>query len=142
MFTNILLPVDLDQESSWERALPAAVEVSQKAGARLHVMTVVPDYGMSIVGSFFPENYEAKALENAAAALHTFVQAHVPKRIQVRHVVGHGTVYAEILREAQEVHADLIVLAAHRPALKDFLLGPNAARVVRHANCSVLVVRP
>ena len=90
MFTNILLPVDLDQESSWERALPAAVEVSQKAGARLHVMTVVPDYGMSIVGSFFPENYEAKALENAAAALHTFVQAHVPKRIQVRHVVGDG----------------------------------------------------
>lgn len=32
-------------------------------------------------------------------------------------------------------------MAAHRPALKDYLLGPNAARVVRHSNCSVLVVR-
>ncbi|MCB9957377.1 MAG: universal stress protein [Rhodospirillaceae bacterium] len=142
MFMNILLPVDLDQDSSWVKALPAAVEVSQTAGARLHVMTVVPDFGMSLVGSFFPENFEAQALEKAKAALHAFVREHVPKRIQVRHVVGHGTVYAEILREADEVKADLIVLAAHRPALKDFLLGPNAARVVRHAKCSVLVVRP
>jgi nucleotide-binding universal stress UspA family protein len=35
----------------------------------------------------------------------------------------------------------VIVLASHRPELKDYLLGPNAARVVRHAKCSVLVVR-
>ena len=42
---------------------------------------------------------------------------------------------------ADETNADLIVMASHRPELKDFLLGPNAARVVRHANCSVLVVR-
>jgi nucleotide-binding universal stress UspA family protein len=35
----------------------------------------------------------------------------------------------------------MIVMASHRPELKDYLLGPNAARVVRHAECSVLVVR-
>lgn len=37
--------------------------------------------------------------------------------------------------------ADLIVMASQRPELKDYLLGPNAARVVRHAEQSVLVVR-
>jgi nucleotide-binding universal stress UspA family protein len=37
--------------------------------------------------------------------------------------------------------ADLIVVGSHRPAMKDYLLGTNAARVVRHAHCSVLVVR-
>ncbi len=47
----------------------------------------------------------------------------------------------EILRVAREIEADLILLAAHRPELKDFLLGPNAARVVRHFDGSVLVVR-
>ena len=36
---------------------------------------------------------------------------------------------------------DLIVMASHRPELKDYLIGPNAARVVRHADCSVQVVR-
>jgi nucleotide-binding universal stress UspA family protein len=39
------------------------------------------------------------------------------------------------------MNADLIVLAAHRPELKDYLLGPNASRVVRHAKCSVYVIR-
>jgi nucleotide-binding universal stress UspA family protein len=33
------------------------------------------------------------------------------------------------------------VVGAHRQDLKDYLLGPNAARVVRHADCSVYVVR-
>ena len=51
-------------------------------------------------------------------------------------------VYEAILNIARKTGADLIVVAAHRPELKDYLLGPNAARVVRHANCSVLVVRP
>ena len=37
--------------------------------------------------------------------------------------------------------ADLIVLASHKPALKDYLLGANASRVVRSAPCSVHVVR-
>jgi len=32
-------------------------------------------------------------------------------------------------------------MASHRPALKDFLLGPNAAKVVRHAKCAVMVIR-
>ncbi|MEP3300223.1 MAG: universal stress protein, partial [Pseudoruegeria sp.] len=41
----------------------------------------------------------------------------------------------------QLAKADLIVIGAHRPDFKDYLLGPNAARVVRHSECSVYVVR-
>ena len=37
--------------------------------------------------------------------------------------------------------AELIVMASHRPELRDYLIGPNAARVMRHADASVLVVR-
>ena len=32
-------------------------------------------------------------------------------------------------------------MAAHRPSLADYLLGPNTARVGRHAQCSVQVLR-
>ena len=57
-------------------------------------------------------------------------------------LVTHGTsIYAEILRAAEEAQADLVVVGSHRPAMKDYLLGTNAARVVRHARCSVLVAR-
>jgi nucleotide-binding universal stress UspA family protein len=55
-------------------------------------------------------------------------------------VVRAGNVYEEILKLADEIACDLIVMASHWPELKDYFLGPNAARVVRHANCSVLVV--
>ena len=59
----------------------------------------------------------------------------------VRRIISVGNVYEEVLKTARINEADLIVIGAHRPDLKDFLLGPNAARVVRHANCSVYVVR-
>jgi nucleotide-binding universal stress UspA family protein len=57
-------------------------------------------------------------------------------------LVTHGaSIYAEILGAAEEAQADLVVVGSHRPAMKDYLLGTNAARVVRHACCSVLVAR-
>ena len=45
------------------------------------------------------------------------------------------------MKAADKLKCDLIVMASHRPELKDYLLGPNAARVVRHARQSVFVVR-
>jgi len=51
------------------------------------------------------------------------------------------SIYAEILGIAEEASADLVVVGSHRPAMKDYLLGTNASRVVRHARCSVLVAR-
>lgn len=141
MYSDILLPIDLNEESSWDKALPTAVEYCTAFGATLHVLTVVPDFGKAVVGSFFPDDFEKKALQGAREALHTFVRAHVPAGVPVQHIVGNGTIYDEILRVARDIKADLIVLAAHRPELKDFLLGPNAARVVRHFAGSVLVVR-
>jgi nucleotide-binding universal stress UspA family protein len=44
-------------------------------------------------------------------------------------------------RDATEWGADLIVVGSHRPVMSDYLLGSNAKTIVRHAQCSVLVVR-
>ena len=141
MYKNILLALDLGDDKSWERSLPTAVEYAKTFGAALRIMSVVPDFGMSIVGSFFPKGYEDKMLEQAREALHAFVKENVPDGVTVQHVIGHGTVYDEVLRVAGEVSADLIVLGASRPRAGQFLMGPNALRVMRDAECSVLVVR-
>lgn len=141
MYKNILLSVDLTDSSSWRNALPFAVEYCQAMGATLHLMTVVPDYGMTVVGQFFPEDYEKKAIVQARHELRELSTAHVPAGVEVLHIVAYGTIYQEILNAAKSVNADLIVIASHRPELKDYLIGPNAARVMRHANRSVLVVR-
>jgi len=141
MFKHILLPVDLGQESSWQKALPSAVDMCRQSGANLHVLCVVPNFGMSIVGQYFPEGFEAEMAEKTLTQLKAFVSEHVTDDVRVQHIVGEGTVYEVILKISGEVNADLIIMASHRPELKDYLLGPNAARVVRHAECSVMVVR-
>lgn len=141
MYRDILLPVDLAAKPTQERAVKAAVSLAKMNNARLHVMTVVPDFGLSIVASYFPKGFEQQALSEADKALHLFAQETLPADMTVQHIVAHGTIYREIMRVADETGCDLIVMASHRPELADYLLGPNAARVVRHASQSVLVVR-
>lgn len=141
MYKNILFPVDVTEQSSWKIALPVVLELAQAFKPRLHIMTVVPHFGMGIVGQFFPSNMEDQLIKGATDALHQFTEAYIPAEIPVRHVITQGTVYESIIETADRVEADLIVMAAHRPELKDYLLGPNAARVVRHSRRSVLVVR-
>ena len=141
MFKEILLPIDLGEVESSRKAVSTAIELSRTEGARLHLLCVVPGFGMSIVSQYFPEGFEEKSLAEAANQLDEFIAKNIPSEITSRAVVANGTVYEEILKVAAETGCDLIVVASHRPALKDYLLGPNASRVVRHATCSVLVVR-
>jgi len=141
MYKEILLPIDLNAADSQGKAVETAIGLARAFGARVHVLTIVPDFGLPLVAGYFPEGFETKALENADKALHDFVKATFPADVPLQHIVGHGSIYQEILRCAKEVGAGLIVMASHRPDLEDYLIGPNASRVTRHADCSVLVVR-
>lgn len=141
IYNDILLPIDLAQPSSWEKALPTAVKMCQSFGTKLHIMTVIPDFGSSLVGTFFPKGFEETAMVEVKERLKTFVAEHVPADVDVQRIIANGTVYDEILRVSEDLDIDLIILSAHRPKLEDYLLGPNAARVVRHGKCSVFVVR-
>ena len=141
MYKNILATVDITDESSWVKAIPTAVELCRSTGAHLTLLTVIPDFGMSIVSQHFPEDYAEKALAETHTKLGAFASEYIPDGIKRTVMVSQGTIYEEIIRAGEAVSADLIVVASHRPSLKDYLLGPNAARVVRHFKRSVLVVR-
>ncbi len=141
MYQSILVPVDLAQESSWKKVMPVAVDLAQKNGGALHLLTVVPDFGMTLVGSFFPADYAKNKMAEVEQELAAFVKKHVPAKVPVTSYVKQGTIYKEIVRVADKLENSLIILSSHRPETKDYLLGPNAARVVRHSNQSVFVVR-
>ncbi len=141
MFKNILTAIDLNEESSWEKAVPTAVGLCRSTGARLTLLTVIPDFGMSIVSQHFPKGYAESALAETRTKLSVFASEHIPDGVEQSLIVAQGTIYEEIIRAGDKVSADLTVVAAHRPSLKDYLLGPNASRVVRHFKRSVLVVR-
>lgn len=141
MFRSILVPLDLAQPSSWQLALPEAIAMARRSAAALTFMTVVRD-----TAAFFESRFLAFQIENAMAearrALAAIVYPFAATDLPIRQVVRFGSIGDEILAEAEECGADLIVMASHRPEMKDYLIGPNAAHVARHAVCSVLVLRP
>ncbi|MGG7564570.1 universal stress protein [Rhodovulum sp. DZ06] len=141
MFRKILLPVDLSSDSSWRRALPAALELAAPEEAELHIVAVAPDFGLSAVGGFFAPGYEKEVLHELGEKLTEWVNANIPEGVSAHPHVLHGRIYDEIITAADRLDVDCIVLASHTPELSDYLLGPNAARVVRHARQSVFVVR-
>jgi len=138
-FEKILVPIDLGQESSWKEALPVAIDQAQHADGELHIVTVVPEEPPQL--AWLPDDYSAKMIAHAESKLQELVKSKIPEGMEATHHVRQGSIYSEIVSLANDMEMDLIVMASHRPELKDFLLGPNAAKVVRHAKCPVLVIR-
>lgn len=142
MYTKILLPVDLNEEASWEKALPTALALCHSFGASLHVVTVLPDYHMPLVGSYFPEDFAEKAHEAVSQAQHEFIRDHVPEDVTVQSVIVDGSPWEAIIKAAKQLEVDLIVMASHnKRKFADYVLGPNAEHVVHHSKMSVMIVR-
>lgn len=143
MYKKILVPIDLQETDDRARCmgLEKAIELCRLYHASLYVLTVVPDMGMPIVANYFPPDAGDKIVVDAENMLHEMVGVYVPEDIDVHFLVGQGSIYRRILRMAEKISADLIIMPAHRLKLQDYLLGTNTAKVVRHAQCSVLVVR-
>ena len=143
MSKSILCAVDINRPEEEKEVLITAAKLAKMDGAQLDVITVVPDYGNSVVGAYFQDHEVEGAKAKAGELLKDLTTDALgdQQNADIRHVVAMGTVYEEVLRAAKLGSSDLIVIGAHSPDFKDYLLGPNAARVVRHSNCSVLVLR-
>ena len=148
--TNYLAAIDLADEPSWEKIIKTTVDMATGLkDTRIYLMTVIPgitpgiDARYAIRGEMHgSEDYPLQQWKDEAAEkLKQIAAKHIPKELYAGVVVENGTVYKEIVEAAKDLNIDQIVMGAHRPSLADFLLGPNSARVARHAGCSVTVVR-
>ncbi len=143
MTNSVLCAVDISNGDLDVNVLKTAAKLADQENAQLDVVTVLPDFGESWVSGFFESDFHDKAIEEAHTKLVDMCVSTLgaDRNNSIRHVVATGTAYQEILKTAEGAGSDLIVIGAHKPDLKDYLLGPNAARVVRHSNVSVYVVR-
>ncbi|WP_320140837.1 universal stress protein [uncultured Cohaesibacter sp.] len=142
MINTVLCALDISQEND-AQVLTTANKIAKLENARLDVVTIVPNFRISLVGSYFDENFQNQAVKDAKVALKKRVSDILGEdRVgDLRHIVASGSIYEEILETAEQANSDLIVVGAHKPNLRERLIGPNAARVVRHSKCSVYVVR-
>ncbi len=140
MFKNILVAVDLEHDTHIDDLLRVASEIVNAQGADVHLLNVVAA-APAIVSQFLHENFEQMASGQAEKELISLGTELDLKTGKVSSLIRFGTVYEEVIAAAEAIGADLIVTGSHRPNVADYLIGSNASRVVRHAACSVLVVR-
>lgn len=150
MTRNILVPIDLADMETARKVVEAAVEQWQDVpDPHIIVMTVVPemiaglDWRYAIRGETGgSEEWDArKVVKIALDHLDELASDLIPEGVSYDTVARYGSIYEEVLEVADELKVDQIVIGAHRPRASDFLIGPNTARIVRHAKCSVTVVR-
>ena len=153
---TILVPTDFSEDA--EAALHAArraltppsatglAAAGETAGPTrvilLHVFHVPAEYrSYGPAGSFFEFTEELSAtLDERLAAL---ARPFRDEGLSVDWVVAEGIPAEVIVREAAERGVDLIAMGTHgRSGLAHLLLGSTAERVVQHAECPVLTVRP
>ena len=134
MYKNILIPIAPDHGDVTE-ALEIARAIAAD-GASLTALTVL-DALPAYVASYLPEGQ----IESTRESVLTRLTNDLGDAEDVRPVVQSGHSYTTILDFADKQGIDCIVIASHRPGLQDYLLGSTAARVVRHAQCAVHVIR-
>ena len=140
MFKTVLVALDLEHGEHNDRLLSAAKDFADANGANVHLLNVVPA-APAIVSQFLHENFEQMASGQVQNELTRLGSKLDLKTGKVSTLIRFGIVYEEVIAAAEQLGADLIVTGSHKPDVSDFLLGSNAARVVRHAACSVLVIR-
>jgi len=142
MFKTILVTIDLNHEESWNHALPMAVDMARQSGGALHAIVVVPDFGESMVSSYFPKDFREDMLVKTKSDLTKLLEEKVPSDVAATPHVSAGKVHEKILEAIESTGADLVVMASHAPdRIREFLVGSQADRVVRRSPVSVLVAR-
>ena len=141
LFRKILLPIDVAEPEIAKEAIEAATALAKAFDSQLRLIHVTSPVVVASPMAVIPQAvydelgvYEKSELQRLAAPLD------LPKSASSA-VVRIGAVYPELLSEAEEWGADLIIVGAHKRSMATYLLGSSAAAIVRHAACTVMVVR-
>jgi nucleotide-binding universal stress UspA family protein len=139
MFRRVVLAYEGSEAA--KKALACVADMARTGAPELHVVAVgrLPEYAETKdevdEAREQADAFYGKRLEEAIAFLEE-------RRVAAKAHMAFGKPSDHILRVAEEVKADLIVLGVHpHHPLRRRLLGGTADKIVDHAECSVLVVR-
>lgn len=143
-YLNIVVPIDFSPHA--EKALLYAWSLARLFHAHLHVLHIIdipihPEHyavNLNLTGEFGHE-----LVLRSHEELERMIAPHQPATVKHDIVVEFGRAYNEIVEFAAEHETDLIVMGTQGlSGLKKFFLGSTTAKVVRHAPCPVLTVKP
>ncbi|MGI9389359.1 MAG: universal stress protein [Boseongicola sp.] len=135
MYKNVLVPVIFDQGHDTQASFLATLALADEDAkfTVMHVMEAIPAY----VASQIPDEVMANSRNEIEKLLKQSARA-LPG---AKTVLTSGHAGSVIVDYATDHNVDCIVMASHRPGIEDLFLGSTASRVIRHAKCSVHVIR-
>ena len=133
MFNHILIPIVPGHAAEYSRAAEVAGRLLAPGGviSALAVLEEIPAH----VAVHIPEGIGETKFEDALKDLKSSLDDTVKKYV----IEGHTS--RSILDWANSKEVDCIVVSSHSPGFSDYFIGSTAARVVRHAQCAVVVLR-
>ncbi len=139
---KILCPVDFSESCNF--TVQYAESLAKLFDARLYLLHVVEHlHGDEhyMILQLTPQEIAEKMVKNAEMQLNNLAKK-VAKERKVMIKVREGKAFVEIVKTASEENIDLIVMGSHgRTGLSHVLIGSVAERVVRKAQCHVLIVK-
>jgi nucleotide-binding universal stress UspA family protein len=134
--------VGLDSSARAKPVLAAAVDLARMAGAKLVMLRAVGvPVELPIEAYRLSPASLAEVLQKEAERGLQDLAATIPAELVDSVRVGVGTPWQVVCDSAAELDVDLIVIGSHGFGVLDRVIGTTAARVVNHADRSVLVVR-
>jgi len=140
VYKRILVPIDLADVELAKPAVATAVMMARESNGSVRLINVLPVTPV-MLSEYVPPDFEAQQRVSAEEAIGIVAKETGLAPDKVSMIVRQGGVDREILDEAKEMNADLVVMSSHRTGMRTYFLGSNAGHVVRYATCSVLVVR-
>ncbi|CAA0262713.1 Universal stress protein, UspA family [Tenacibaculum maritimum] len=138
---KIIVPVDFSKHS--EYALKAAALLAKKNNSEVYVLHMLDLHEVSMNDSGrFQQEKAAFFLKLAEKKFKDFLKKDFLKEIHITPIIKHFKVFSEINEIADKEGADLIIMGSHGVSgMKEFFIGSNTEKVVRHAKIPVLIVK-
>lgn len=136
MYSTIIVPIDLSHVNTGKRGMNIARKLLDDDG-KIILINVIEDIP-TFVAAELPVGMMQETKTQVKSDLTELAKT---EGINAEVEICSGRAAPSILDAAEEHKADMIVIASHRPGLSDYFLGSTACRVVRHAQCPVLVDR-
>lgn len=137
---RILVPIDMSVFSI--TALQYAEDIAEHFGAEIVVVHIVERDETATKG-MEPKTTGPEVEQRIKSTVARMLLDHNVVRQSLRIEVRHGSPAQEIVKASQDLRADLIIMCTHgRSGLSHVLMGSVAEKVVRHASCPVLTIKP
>lgn len=138
MYDRIIVAIDMARPQDLERAVEATARMARACDAEAW-MVAITGQAKPHEGSHDAEAFERKLEDFAAEKGETYGITFKTRVILTAD--AYSDLKKRLYEAIDELQADLIVLSSHEPGFREYVLPSTSGSLVKHARCSVLVVR-